>query len=55
MTELKPCPFCGRVPKIENCKDFGYFIKCKCGVEQSTLYAQRSYAVRRWNKRKESK
>ena len=52
MSNLKPCPFCGRTPKVENCKDFGYFVKCKCGIEQSTLYAQRCDAVRRWNMRK---
>lgn len=53
MSNLKTCPFCGRVPQVENCKDFGYFVKCKCGIEQSTLYAQRCDAVRRWNMRKE--
>ena len=52
---LKPCPFCGRIPKVESCKDFGYFVKCRCGIEQSTLYAQRCDAVRRWNMRKEKR
>lgn len=54
MKELKPCPFCGRVPKIEYCEDWGYFIICKCGIEQSELYKQKCDAVKHWNKRKES-
>lgn len=53
MTELKPCPFCGRMPYIEDCGDYGYFVKCKCGIE-SRLYAQKCDAVRRWNNRKET-
>lgn len=52
MAELKPCPFCGRIPKIEDCGDHRYFVKCKCGIEQSSLYAQRCDAIRRWNRRK---
>lgn len=52
MAELKPCPFCGRKPRIESCENFGYFVICKCGIEQSTLYAQKCDAVKRWNKRK---
>ena len=34
MAELKPCPFCGRIPKIEDCGTHRYFVKCKCGIEQ---------------------
>lgn len=52
MAELKTCPFCGRMPIVENCNDFGYFVKCKCGIEQSTLYAQKCDAIKRWNNRK---
>lgn len=54
MSKLKPCPFCGRTPTVEKCKDFGFFVQCKCGIEQSTLYAQKCDAIRRWNKRKEA-
>ena len=50
--QLKPCPFCGRIPKIEDCGEHRYFVKCACGIEQSRLYAQRCDAVRRWNRRK---
>lgn len=53
MSELKRCPFCGRIPKIEDCGTHRYFVKCKCGIEQSALYAQRCDAIRRWNRRKE--
>lgn len=52
MAELKPCPFCGRKPRIESCENFGYFVICKCGIEQSTLYAQKCDAVKRWNRRR---
>lgn len=52
MAELKPCPFCGRIPKIEECEHWGYFIICECGIEQSELYKQKCDAVKHWNKRK---
>lgn len=52
MSELKPCPFCGRTPVIEDCGTNRYFIQCKCGIAQDKLYAQRCDAIRRWNTRK---
>lgn len=52
MADLKPCPFCGRTPVIEDCGTNRYFIRCKCGIAQDKLYAQRCDAVRRWNTRK---
>ena len=51
MTEPKKCPFCGREPIVEKC-DAEWFIRCKCGIEQSKLYRQRCDAVREWNRRK---
>lgn len=48
---LKPCPFCGRIPHIEDCGDNRYFIKCECGINQDKLYTQRCDAVKAWNKR----
>ena len=51
-SELKPCPFCGREPKIEECEGWGYFIICECGIEQSELYKQKCDAVKHWNRRK---
>lgn len=55
MTELKPCPFCGRTPIVDDCGDNRYFVKCKCGIVQDKLYAQKCDAVRRWNTRKTGK
>lgn len=49
--ELKPCPFCGRIPKIE--EGLGYFVICECGIEQSELYKQKCDAVKHWNERKD--
>lgn len=53
MAELKPCPFCGRTPRIEDCGEYGYFVTCDCGIEQSKLYCQKCDAVRHWNRRKD--
>ena len=55
MRELKPCPFCGRTPIVDDCGDNIYFVKCKCGIAQDKLYAQKCDAVRRWNTRKTGK
>lgn len=52
MAELKPCPFCGRTPTVDDCGDHRYFVRCKCGVAQDKLYMQKCDAVRRWNTRK---
>lgn len=52
MTELKPCPFCGRIPVVEDCGTNRFFVRCKCGIAQDKLYGQRCDAVRRWNMRK---
>lgn len=54
MAELKICPFCGRIPTVEDCGDNRYFVRCKCGIAQDKLYGQRCDAVRRWNIRKPS-
>ena len=55
MAELKPCPFCGRTPTVDDCGDHRYFVRCKCGIAQDKLYAQKCDAVRRWNTRKTGK
>lgn len=52
MIDLKPCPFCGRTPVIEDCGTNSYFIRCKCGFSQDKLYPQRCDAIKRWNIRK---
>lgn len=52
MAELKPCPFCGGTPTVDDCGDHRYFVRCKCGIAQDKLRAQKCDAVRRWNTRK---
>ena len=52
MADLKPCPFCGRIPVVEDCGTNRFFVRCKCGIAQDKLYWQRCDAVRRWNTRK---
>lgn len=54
MAELKLCPFCGRIPMVEDCGNNRYFVGCKCGIAQDKLYGQKCDAVRRWNTRKPS-
>ena len=53
MSDLKACPFCGRIPDIEDCGEHRWFIRCKCGIAQDKLFFQKCDAVRTWNKRKE--
>ena len=53
MNELKPCPFCGRIPTVDDCGDNRFFVRCKCGIVQDKLYGQRCDAVRRWNTRRQ--
>jgi len=54
--KLKPCPFCGVVPEVEETKDFVYDIKCynmHCEIELTLKnYApSEEEAVKFWNKR----
>ena len=50
--ELKPCPFCGGKPIIDDCGDHRYFVRCtKCSINQDKLFAQKCDAVRVWNRR----
>ena len=56
MADLKPCPFCGRTPIVDDYGDHRYFVRCKwCGIAQDKLYMQKCDAVRRWNTRKTGK
>lgn len=52
MDELKPCPFCGRIPMVDDCGDHRFFVRCKCGINQDKLYWQKCDAIRSWNRRK---
>ena len=53
MIELKPCPFCGRTPNVEEYRYHSYFVRCKCGIEQSRFYWDEYDAVKHWNTRKD--
>lgn len=59
--ELKPCPFCGKIPEIiisknSNSKSF-YRVECKrmsCTVLASTFaYSTENEAIEAWNRRAE--
>ena len=52
MAELIQCPFCGRIPTVEDCGTNRWFVRCQCGIAQDKLYHQRCDAVREWNRRK---
>ena len=52
MAEPIQCPFCGRIPTVEDCGTNRWFVRCKCGIAQDKLYHQRCDAVRAWNRRK---
>ena len=56
MSELKPCPFCGRVPEIGYaCGE--YFIMSEddacpcCGIEYSEMHSNEVIMVEAWNRR----
>ena len=48
---LRACPFCGRIPIMEDCGGNSFFVKCKCGIVQDKLYHQRCDARKAWNRR----
>ena len=59
---LKPCPFCGKEPKLATSycvghgdMSIGYVVKCtnaKCGVFSHTLvHAKKEDAIKAWNTR----
>ena len=59
MSELKHCPFCGVVPKVEKFEDrrkrITYGIECReadCDIQPLTLwYADKEEAIKAWNRR----
>ena len=55
MNELKPCPFCGRIPMLDHCYANDWFVRCKCGIAQDILYRQKRSAIQAWNRRKDLK
>lgn len=58
MVDLKPCPFCGTIPHVEqNNSTKKYWIQCtnpKCRIQPCTdMHKTRGVIVREWNRRKE--
>ena len=58
LVELKPCPFCGEVPKHSIFQGMNY-IRCnndKCLIQPETIdYYRQCDATKAWNTRKEQK
>lgn len=53
MHELKPCPFCGKTPRLFEL-DREWFIACNgpyC-IEQKHAYRSKQMAINMWNRRK---
>ena len=62
MSKLKPCPFCGEIPKIDyGCEYIDdiakYWIQCnneKCRIRPCTdMHVYKFVVVREWNRRKD--
>ena len=61
MAELKPCPFCGKIPMLERFIDRfqrdKYDIECRCPyceVQPMTpWYEEKNDAIEAWNRRAE--
>jgi Lar family restriction alleviation protein len=63
MAELKPCPFCGRVPskvreyKVPSIRGVFYTVQCKapkskCGIKPTTSFCDsKEKAIEAWNRR----
>lgn len=55
MDELKPCPFCGEIPRIIEHEfvdsDNTYGIKCKCGAQGFQFWETIDDAIEAWNRR----
>lgn len=55
MDELKPCPFCGKTPKIKSAILGGYYVMCfnkYCETMVTTAsMPTRELAIKAWNRR----
>lgn len=55
MTDLLPCPFCGRKPKLFRIDfDDGYYVECSDGkglIARTKVFNLKEDAVRVWNRR----
>lgn len=56
MSDLKPCPFCGEMPRIIEHEYTGasntYGVRCRCGAQSFQFYEEPSLAANAWNTRK---
>jgi len=58
-TKLKPCPFCGRIPRMWDEEEdapggpvvVGRYISCKCGARLYSYGDNEEELTKRWNKR----
>ena len=64
MTKIKPCPFCGRKPRMWDEEDayypggpvvIGHYLKCKCGARMDSTELNEEKLIKEWNKRKNLK
>jgi len=52
MSGLKPCPFCGEMPKVNNWEWMGITDKrCFCDNENCPVYLSKTIAIDDWNTR----
>ena len=61
MTEIKPCPFCGKKPKLDrisdNYADALYQIGCRyslCNAKPNVIKIGKERAIEAWNRRNEN-
>ncbi len=57
MNDLKPCPFCGDIPYIEQIGKNKLHLRCHCGIEKTQAVLRysldwlRNKIIEDWNKR----
>ena len=54
LEKLKPCPFCGKKPKVHfQLDDIGdYRVQCRnCGASTGEIVYSKKEAIENWNKR----
>jgi len=52
MSELKPCPFCGEMPKVNTWTMHGITeSRCFCDNEKCPVYLSKTIAIDDWNTR----
>lgn len=54
-TELKPCPFCGGIPFMNEDIRFGYQIRCSKCLSMTRRFEFKKDAIILWNNRRNGK